>query len=519
MSKKTDAQCLVDLGFDPESGPDFEEVKRVYRRLAMKLHPDRNPSESSNREFQTISVSYAQLLKRSQEGRWDARWSEFGSSPGYRDRSNQYDNEYAKESSGRRRFAFDYIDRGSSAEIGAAFFRSYVKAAMSLIGKDDVQSGASDLADGFMRLFDHYKLSPAAVETMQYLFLRQTWIQEEPGLFGVLGLARQKAKGRIVTKSGWDVSDALSVGMTLFKPSFSQSVFCALDEIAREQSRPCSPDQLDFHREMSQFLKSSFDPVEDYEKKNAKLLDPDGDRPLFFEKLIDRRPELFGIYAKAGWFDFSNEVYQSRSVGVAERLWDSKVPWVDKAAVIWAKWGAKDCSRKIARLPADQAKAASEALENMFIEADACELVSESKRSSAMNKHVSGKKLFESISKLSDPTSKINKIKSWVEPAGARMAGKAFEAISTRDVAALRGALSDWRSSGGSVESLSKAGVPLGAFIAMVGRFAGDEAFAQSALGEVKNVMGLSALRQVDSSGQSAMDHSSAPKAKSTRMK
>lgn len=109
----------------------------------------------------------------------------------------------------------------------------------------------------------------------------------------------------------------------------------------------------------------------------------------------------------------------------------------------------------MARLPADQANAASRALEEMFIEADACELVSESKRSAAMNKHVDGKKLFESISKLSDPASKINKIKSWVEPAGARLAGKAFEAISKRDMEALRVALSDWRSSGGSVDSLS----------------------------------------------------------------
>ncbi|MBF2734936.1 MAG: J domain-containing protein [Betaproteobacteria bacterium AqS2] len=48
------------LGVDLHCSDD--EVRKAYRRLAMKLHPDRNPSGGAEEEFKRVQASY-QLLK------------------------------------------------------------------------------------------------------------------------------------------------------------------------------------------------------------------------------------------------------------------------------------------------------------------------------------------------------------------------------------------------------------------------------------------------------------------------
>lgn len=40
---------------------DEKEIKKAYRRLALKYHPDRNSSPSAGKRFQEISEAYAVL--------------------------------------------------------------------------------------------------------------------------------------------------------------------------------------------------------------------------------------------------------------------------------------------------------------------------------------------------------------------------------------------------------------------------------------------------------------------------
>ena len=48
------------LGVGP--GADARAIKRAYRRLAMRWHPDRNPDPSATARFQEIQSAYRRLL-------------------------------------------------------------------------------------------------------------------------------------------------------------------------------------------------------------------------------------------------------------------------------------------------------------------------------------------------------------------------------------------------------------------------------------------------------------------------
>ncbi|KAL6045938.1 DnaJ-like protein [Balamuthia mandrillaris] len=47
------------LGLEPNA--DEDEIKAAYRRLAMKWHPDKNPSPDATAKFQEISYAYRKL--------------------------------------------------------------------------------------------------------------------------------------------------------------------------------------------------------------------------------------------------------------------------------------------------------------------------------------------------------------------------------------------------------------------------------------------------------------------------
>lgn len=49
-----------------------EEVKRAYRRLAMRWHPDRNPSAAAESEFKRIKAAYELLLDPQAYAEWNA---------------------------------------------------------------------------------------------------------------------------------------------------------------------------------------------------------------------------------------------------------------------------------------------------------------------------------------------------------------------------------------------------------------------------------------------------------------
>lgn len=40
-----------------------EDVKRVYRQLCMKLHPDNNPDHDTTREFQDMQEEFRQVFE------------------------------------------------------------------------------------------------------------------------------------------------------------------------------------------------------------------------------------------------------------------------------------------------------------------------------------------------------------------------------------------------------------------------------------------------------------------------
>ena len=56
------------LGLQQEASPD--EVKRAYRRLAMRWHPDRNPSLLAANEFKRVHAAYELLLDAERLAEW-----------------------------------------------------------------------------------------------------------------------------------------------------------------------------------------------------------------------------------------------------------------------------------------------------------------------------------------------------------------------------------------------------------------------------------------------------------------
>jgi len=54
---KRDYYDILGIGRDA----DKKELKRAYRKLALKYHPDKNPSKDAEEKFKEISEAYAVL--------------------------------------------------------------------------------------------------------------------------------------------------------------------------------------------------------------------------------------------------------------------------------------------------------------------------------------------------------------------------------------------------------------------------------------------------------------------------
>ncbi|QLL29189.1 J domain-containing protein [Thermosynechococcus sichuanensis E542] len=75
------------LGVD--RGASTEEIKRAYRRLARRYHPDMNPGDRAAEEkFKDISEAYQVLSDPARREQYD-RYGEYWSQPGFRTRPSQ----------------------------------------------------------------------------------------------------------------------------------------------------------------------------------------------------------------------------------------------------------------------------------------------------------------------------------------------------------------------------------------------------------------------------------------------
>lgn len=65
------------LGVDKDAGED--EIKKAYRRLALRYHPDRNPGDKSAEEkFKEIAEAYGVLIDRSKRAEYDMYGADAG---------------------------------------------------------------------------------------------------------------------------------------------------------------------------------------------------------------------------------------------------------------------------------------------------------------------------------------------------------------------------------------------------------------------------------------------------------
>ena len=61
------------LGVDRSA--DADEIKRAYRRMALKLHPDKNPEQGTDDAFKRVLAAYDVLSDPDKRARFDATGS------------------------------------------------------------------------------------------------------------------------------------------------------------------------------------------------------------------------------------------------------------------------------------------------------------------------------------------------------------------------------------------------------------------------------------------------------------
>ncbi|ENV7349971.1 TPA: DnaJ domain-containing protein [Neisseria gonorrhoeae] len=122
-----DKDLYAVLGVSPQAGAD--EIKRAYRKLAMKYHPDRNPGNlQAEEKFKEIQRAYDTLSDLSKRTQYDAsfrRHEERGRQEEAFRREQAFRREFERQAS-RSRHAYEPSGSGSG--------RNYILAAYILFG-------------------------------------------------------------------------------------------------------------------------------------------------------------------------------------------------------------------------------------------------------------------------------------------------------------------------------------------------------------------------------------------------
>lgn len=488
---KTDRDCFYDLGLGPAA--TYEEVKKSFRKIAMKCHPDRSPSPADEERFKTVSVAYAQLTQRYERGRWGEPLDQNStarapSSSPCEERSAQPD-----------KYRYAYPSRATYAEIATDFFGSWLGAARAFVKDNEQERGAPELARAFLKLFKTYEINGVQAGLFKAIFLQMLWTQEQPGLMQMAESAKRLAEGRY-SYGADDVADMISPGVTLYKPFLFQDKFSVLDAIATPRKSADAARSRKFHEEMARVYKSLV-PVEAYETENEDYLRSQNER-LFAQRLMSDRPELFAVYHKAGWMDFSHPLYAKRKVDIISELWDSPVSWADKGAILWERLGGAQCAMRINEIKdATLRLSAAKSFEDRILSGGWESLLDQGARTDKINERLRAAQAYRQLKKLSLPGPLA---KAFISLKGRRpdSAQAAFEAVAKRDIEALELALSDYKFSGASADGLVKDGTRLADFIAWAGRFeTGAEAFCASALDGLKSRFGAAALGPASAEG------------------
>jgi curved DNA-binding protein CbpA len=481
---KSDGECLAALGVGPSAS--FDQAKKAYRKLAMKHHPDRNQGAGGEEVFKVVSAAYEQLKTRHEEGRWDASWG--ASSPRQGSKAPEPRQAWSDPSEWQD-MRFVFIDRGHCGEIGDAFFDSFMREAARVAADPSRRrSGVEALQKGYGDMFARYGFSRGvtALQLEQFSFAaaRAFWRAQEPGVFDVM----EEVSARAMNRMGKAYGGAITPRFMRKVEGLIDESFNVFDAIVEG---PSTPKARQFHQEMAARFVDMADGVG--QRKDAQW-NAQGGEP-FALKLARRRPELFSVYADAGWIQMDQDFYKEAWRGdLAAALGASPVSWEDKGPWLWKGLGSQGCVALINRMEAQGAREASDhwaaSLSSMGLGAS----VRPSKRGPALEAAMGAQKRFEKAAKP-----------EWLQALGLSKptpARRAFEAASRGDEQAFSLALSDARSSGGGLGALENKGVPLASYLAWGEALGQGEHWARCA-SELGSVFGAAALKAPGASGLS----------------
>ena len=90
------------LGVNPSSSQ--EEIKKAYRRLSMKYHPDRNPSKNANEVMAQINLAYETLKDPNKRSTYDRYYREFQRDQSDFDFNSDFDSAFKDDYDSKTRY-------------------------------------------------------------------------------------------------------------------------------------------------------------------------------------------------------------------------------------------------------------------------------------------------------------------------------------------------------------------------------------------------------------------------------